>query len=1302
MSCGSTLPKVITSVAVSGPSLPGYEQIIFVAKTTNPIEDGSLENPFHTVGSAIAEANGRTPTSTNRICIYIYPGTYDESGLIVGDYIYIQGANAESVVIRHSSLIMSFTGDYSSCRDITLQALSTNPILSLIGPSSDSISLEDSMFLGAGDDGNAIQATTGSWAIFRNCILRQTNVALNILTLDTDVDNDIQLIQCSVTGDINVDGGNLELDRTSALSSLTVNNASHFHLNESYFSNPVGDTINVNTTGTIAIIDCVVSTIGYVNPDNFRSLNITAAPSTAILRNSHFTYTGTATDYGVYSSVPFEFVGSGNYFRRGCNLNVRNTDIHLKDVGVGDGYSYNNIIDAVGASVSGDVIEIHPGTYTEQVTAKTGVILLGIERDSCIIQNTGADTSTYPLAASGVEAWNVQNLTIRTSVLSAVIHSFGTSSGTALTHWFKNVKFSQGQFREGECTSRLTIEFKECIFEGDDSGFYFVGSKSGLGPFVVFDNCKIDCSPEISSTHVTNLHNLIFEDTEEINIVLEDGRNLIAEYAGTSDILLSGSGVVSVKNDSLVYDGERISISGDWSFNGSESFLAAGARFIYSSSKGEFTSRNCIYRGGLDFGSNPFQTILENNTFTGMSFNDADITASTTVTGVLYKGNVQYNGIDGEIQILNKNKRIGGKTDSYRTLQEGILSLDRDDCRIVLEQDTVLYSELTLPSYRVLIDGLGRFSISRSSGGILLTVGANDDLTFIGIELAGKIEVNGNNNSLAFLDHTNLSGIIDLVSGNSGTYISIKQSEIFGDVYSHYCISVAAVNPVVIVDKSYLQGDVGYPAIYWNAAQNHNVKLAYSTILHGSSGVNLPFGQGGELSTLYFTSHHNAYNEDPEGSGDWVNVISPGHRFDSMQNAVAVPSEAPPEILTLQFSGDYPGSQTELKAGDTFQIIGTTDVPCHGVKILGPGIYADSACVEETFAFVADTQFSISGTIADQGTTAVLRPSYLQARDVSGLYGGVRSTNEGGGGVDKVNVVRCNNRYPTLTFGTITYPLTQGALKGSETATVAVSSSDVDLITYTSPTSELSITNPFTDESLKTVQRISGTYNDSTNNLRAIIQRLANAAQATVEEVVVIANVASSISVYEPLVRLLSGGENGSFEQDHTITLIMDQLVQSASVDADTGGGIFQGAWGGSGYSRQRALRISDSLTKGVYTWQNPQVLNLSGLTTTSITGDTIYTIGGFVTHRIFFSSFARMSWIGTNVSNVSKLQCVDIGEQSFSYEGVKRDDGDNTYTIVDSGGNLDSNGDYIYINDKAWCDQNSSGDAYVDLLEEA
>ncbi|GAF96657.1 unnamed protein product, partial [marine sediment metagenome] len=43
---------------------------------------------------------------------------------------------------------------------------------------------------------------------------------------------------------------------------------------------------------------------------------------------------------------------------------------------------------------------------------------------------------------------------------------------------------------------------------------------------------------------------------------------------------------------------------------------------------------------------------------------------------------------------------------------------------------------------------------------------------------------------------------------------------------------------------------------------------------------------------------------------------------DGAKAIATVTIQTPPEILTLSFTGSYPGGQSELKAGDTFQITG--------------------------------------------------------------------------------------------------------------------------------------------------------------------------------------------------------------------------------------------------------------------------------------------------------------------------------------------------------------------------------------------
>jgi hypothetical protein len=78
----------ITSVSVqesnlvdesNGGILPGITNTIFVAKGSNTIEDGTLENPYHTFTAALAEAASRIPSVSNPQTIWGYPAIYAES-----------------------------------------------------------------------------------------------------------------------------------------------------------------------------------------------------------------------------------------------------------------------------------------------------------------------------------------------------------------------------------------------------------------------------------------------------------------------------------------------------------------------------------------------------------------------------------------------------------------------------------------------------------------------------------------------------------------------------------------------------------------------------------------------------------------------------------------------------------------------------------------------------------------------------------------------------------------------------------------------------------------------------------------------------------------------------------------------------------------------------------------------------------------------------------------------------------------------------------------------------------------------
>ncbi len=356
-------------------------------------------------------------------------------------------------------------------------------------------------------------------------------------------------------------------------------------------------------------------------------------------------------------------------------------------------------------------------------------------------------------------------------------------------------------------------------------------------------------------------------------------------------------------------------------------------------------------------------------------------------------------------------------------------------------------------------------------------------------------------------------------------------------------------------------------------------------------------------------------------------------------DTIQVAIDLPPTITALSFTGGYPGAQTELKAGDTFQLTGTTDIPADAVEVEATG----ASTTVQLLPFAAGTAFVVTMVIGDQGTSPQALPATVRARSAStGAFGPSRATNQGGGSVDGTDLVTLNNLFPTVSFGAVTYPGGQGALKGAEFATVVNTVSDFDSVVYDSPTSELSITNPNTVEDPKTVSRISGGYNVSIDNLRATANRAANDATTVGQTVVNIAAVAATITVQEPAARLRSGGNDGTAPQDHSITITSDQdLLAAPTLDPDLGGarGVFLGAFTGGPQVWNAFLRVLDTDEKGTFNWGSLVATNLAGIVTGSITGDSQYVLGGFVARSLTFGSFATSTAIGVEVVDFAKLE---------------------------------------------------------------
>ena len=403
---------------------------------------------------------------------------------------------------------------------------------------------------------------------------------------------------------------------------------------------------------------------------------------------------------------------------------------------------------------------------------------------------------------------------------------------------------------------------------------------------------------------------------------------------------------------------------------------------------------------------------------------------------------------------------------------------------------------------------------------------------------------------------------------------------------------------------------------------------------------------------------------------------------DGATHTCTITLETAPEVLTASFTGGYPSGQTELKSSDHHTISGTTDVAVVALEIENSG-----ACTSQTFV-VSGTSFSVSALIANRGTTAQPLTARVRVQKSTGSWSDWFETD---------NTVILNNLYPSVAFGTVTYPSGQGAIKDSETATIVSSASNYNTIAYSSPTSELNISNNSVFELSKTVTRIAGSYNISTANISVTANRAANNASSTATGIVKIANTAATVSISVPASRLRSGGNNGTVAQSHSITIGTSQALYAAPTLNAPEGTWLGGGFSGSATIWSRSLQIHDDDTKGSYSFNSLSATNLAGIETTTITSGADYTIGGFVFRTLTVPAYPnREAAIGTEVSNTSKLRCTNLskgatGSLNFAYQATTAEASDK-YTVT--------GGDTWYNCDGANASSNTTGTMQIELEE--
>lgn len=413
---------------------------------------------------------------------------------------------------------------------------------------------------------------------------------------------------------------------------------------------------------------------------------------------------------------------------------------------------------------------------------------------------------------------------------------------------------------------------------------------------------------------------------------------------------------------------------------------------------------------------------------------------------------------------------------------------------------------------------------------------------------------------------------------------------------------------------------------------------------------------------------------------------------------------AGPVITSVNFINGYPGTQTEVKAGDTY------DVEIHfdptGSEPISVDIFEYGALASGTYD-LSSTELNwgtvhkatITGTVRATGTNPVLRPCRVSSRNGFGTVGNTVDS-DSSGSVDGFNVILCNDLTPSFTDNGTDYPAGQNAFKDNETGTQETIVHDFTTVSYSSPNNDFSISNTTTYEQIKDIQCLNpGTYNDSVTNFRITAHRSENDTSAVFNKVIEVADTAPQITVTQPYARLRSSQAGATY----TITATSDQNM--ASTPALSIGIPVSGTWQGTGWSgglkvKTRDILIEDSGVKGSGDWffDGSIPTNRAGIPAT-IVGQEV--VGGFLARALTIDAWPnREVAIGTEVSDINKLTCENLSKGGDAPHGG---------TIFIYQPTTDNNLDhYTILNNDTWynCDQpnavsNTSGTAQVIIEEE-
>lgn len=389
--------------------------------------------------------------------------------------------------------------------------------------------------------------------------------------------------------------------------------------------------------------------------------------------------------------------------------------------------------------------------------------------------------------------------------------------------------------------------------------------------------------------------------------------------------------------------------------------------------------------------------------------------------------------------------------------------------------------------------------------------------------------------------------------------------------------------------------------------------------------------------------------------------------------------------------GAYPGGQTAVKSGDTMTLTGVVRNDAVSIRLLNFGASGQ----EKTLNIGAEDSAGAGFRTFDGSFTVSNRSGDLPVRVVATNILGTD-----GDTFTSVDNASLDQTYPSFGSFSAAYPVGQQAIKGSETVNVDIPISNADQYSYSTATG-LSIADPTTYSVTKAVTRSTEDiqYSVGNDNITVTATRTSNGAVSVQSFAVSVANSAPTAQIViagGSVLRSSPGGENYNVE----IRADQNLLNQPSSLDNPAGAGTLSGSWSKVSDTRYRTtITVADADTKGIHSFSNMTITGLAGVQGTTITSGASYELAGITARDLTVPALQQLVPIGASVADTANLVVSYKGADLLEFRPDKTQYAKG-FTITDNSGNVDANGDHVFLTDAVFAGSNTSGTLVLEFEE--